>query len=162
MNMHPDILNDLAVLYQAGEASPATRELLEREALSNPELARQLMPAKDLAKIEIQTPDAQRRALKSNRPLEPALHQFYRRGDRLHAASLLDCGSPWGGDILHAARRSGDCNREPLNRHRQCRCRLALPPIAQVALTKLKRPWKQVPSSETAVTARWTIPKRRQ
>ena len=65
MNMHPDILNDLAVLYQAGEASPATRELLEREALSNPELARQLMPAKDLAKIEIQTPDAQRRALKS-------------------------------------------------------------------------------------------------
>jgi hypothetical protein len=39
MNLHPDILTDLVILYHAGEASLASRELLEREALQNPAIA---------------------------------------------------------------------------------------------------------------------------
>jgi hypothetical protein len=36
MTLHPDVLTDLVILYLAGEASQATRELLEAEAVSNP------------------------------------------------------------------------------------------------------------------------------
>jgi hypothetical protein len=39
MTLHPDILTDLVILYHAGEASQASRELLEREALQNPAIA---------------------------------------------------------------------------------------------------------------------------
>jgi hypothetical protein len=39
MTLHPDVLTDLVILYHAGEASQASRELLEREALQNPALA---------------------------------------------------------------------------------------------------------------------------
>jgi hypothetical protein len=39
MNLHPDVLTDLVILYHAGEASLASRELLEREALQNPAIA---------------------------------------------------------------------------------------------------------------------------
>jgi hypothetical protein len=65
MNLHPDILNDLALLYRAGEASAATRELLEREAASNPTVSRLLRESEMAAKIEVPVPDAQRRALES-------------------------------------------------------------------------------------------------
>jgi hypothetical protein len=39
MTFHPDILTDLVILYHAGEASQASRELLEKEAMQNPALA---------------------------------------------------------------------------------------------------------------------------
>jgi hypothetical protein len=39
MTLHPDILTDLVILYHAGEASQASRELLEKEATQNPALA---------------------------------------------------------------------------------------------------------------------------
>jgi len=39
MTLHPDILTDLVILYHAGEASQASRELLEEEAMQNPALA---------------------------------------------------------------------------------------------------------------------------
>ena len=39
MTLHPDVLTDLVILYHAGEASQASRELLENEAKSNPALA---------------------------------------------------------------------------------------------------------------------------
>jgi hypothetical protein len=39
MTLHPDILTDLVILYHAGEASQASRELLEKEAMQNPALA---------------------------------------------------------------------------------------------------------------------------
>ncbi len=39
MNLHQDILTDLVILYHAGEASQATRALLEEEALTNSKLA---------------------------------------------------------------------------------------------------------------------------
>jgi hypothetical protein len=39
MTFHPDVLTDLVILYHAGEASQATRELLEKEALHNPAVA---------------------------------------------------------------------------------------------------------------------------
>lgn len=39
MNLHPDVLTDLVILYHAGEASLASRELLEKEALQNPAIA---------------------------------------------------------------------------------------------------------------------------
>lgn len=39
MTLHPDILTDLVILYHAGEASQASRELLEKEALQNPRVA---------------------------------------------------------------------------------------------------------------------------
>jgi hypothetical protein len=39
MTLHPDVLTDLVILYHAGEASQASRELLEKEALQNPALA---------------------------------------------------------------------------------------------------------------------------
>jgi hypothetical protein len=35
MNLHPDVLTDLVMLYHAGEASQASREFLEKEALRN-------------------------------------------------------------------------------------------------------------------------------
>jgi hypothetical protein len=39
MTLHPDVFTDLVILYHAGEASQASRELLEKEALQNPSLA---------------------------------------------------------------------------------------------------------------------------
>jgi branched-subunit amino acid ABC-type transport system permease component len=39
MTLHPDVLTDLVILYHAGEASQASRELLEKEALQNPAVA---------------------------------------------------------------------------------------------------------------------------
>jgi hypothetical protein len=39
MTLHPDILTDLVVLYHAGEASQASRALLEEEATRNPQIA---------------------------------------------------------------------------------------------------------------------------
>jgi anti-sigma factor RsiW len=40
MTLHPDVLRDLLTLYLAGEASPATRELVEEHLARDPELAR--------------------------------------------------------------------------------------------------------------------------
>lgn len=37
--LHPDVLTDLVILYHAGEASQASRDLLEKEATQNPALA---------------------------------------------------------------------------------------------------------------------------
>ncbi|MBM3787140.1 MAG: hypothetical protein FJW30_22515 [Acidobacteria bacterium] len=39
MTLHPDILTDLVILYHAGEASQATRTLLEERAASDPAIA---------------------------------------------------------------------------------------------------------------------------
>ena len=39
MTLHPDVLTDLVILYHAGEASQASRELLEKESQQNPALA---------------------------------------------------------------------------------------------------------------------------
>jgi hypothetical protein len=39
MTLHPDILTDLITLYHAGEASQASRALLEKEASSDPQIA---------------------------------------------------------------------------------------------------------------------------
>ena len=39
MTLHPDVLTDLVILYHAGEASQASRELLEKEAMQNPAIA---------------------------------------------------------------------------------------------------------------------------
>ncbi len=39
MTLHPDILTDLVILYHAGEASQASRALLEEEAARNAQLA---------------------------------------------------------------------------------------------------------------------------
>jgi hypothetical protein len=39
MTLHPDILTDLVILYHAGEASQASRALLEEEAARNPQIA---------------------------------------------------------------------------------------------------------------------------
>lgn len=39
MTLHPDIVTDLISLYHAGEASEATRALLEEEASRNPRTA---------------------------------------------------------------------------------------------------------------------------
>jgi hypothetical protein len=39
MTLHPDILTDLIILYHAGEASLASRALLEEEAARNPQIA---------------------------------------------------------------------------------------------------------------------------
>jgi hypothetical protein len=68
-NLHPDVWADLALLYQAGEASPATRALLEQQATVDSELARRLVADADLAPLKIPaapaTPDVQQRALRS-------------------------------------------------------------------------------------------------
>jgi hypothetical protein len=39
MTLHPDVLSDLIVLYHAGEASQASRALVEEEAARNPQIA---------------------------------------------------------------------------------------------------------------------------
>ena len=39
MSLHPDVLTDLVILYHAGEASQASRALLEEEAIHNAALA---------------------------------------------------------------------------------------------------------------------------
>lgn len=40
MTLHPDVIRDLLPLYLAGEASPATRALVEQHLAADPELAR--------------------------------------------------------------------------------------------------------------------------
>ncbi|MBM3752976.1 MAG: hypothetical protein FJW38_03250 [Acidobacteria bacterium] len=45
MTLHPDILTDLVILYHAGEASQASRTLLEEEARRNAQLAAALAAA---------------------------------------------------------------------------------------------------------------------
>jgi anti-sigma factor RsiW len=40
MTLHPDVLRDLLPVYLAGEASPATRALVEEHLARDPELAR--------------------------------------------------------------------------------------------------------------------------
>lgn len=40
MTLHPDVIRDLLPLYLAGEASPATRDLVEQHLAADPELAR--------------------------------------------------------------------------------------------------------------------------
>jgi hypothetical protein len=45
MTIHPDILTDLITLYHAGEASQASRALLEEEASRNPQVAAALAAA---------------------------------------------------------------------------------------------------------------------
>ena len=55
MTLHPDVLTDLVILYHAGEASQASRELLEKESLQNPAIAAaiaarpRIMPPIDMA-----------------------------------------------------------------------------------------------------------------
>ena len=39
MTLHPDVITDLVILYHAGEALPASCELLEKEAQQNPAIA---------------------------------------------------------------------------------------------------------------------------
>ena len=39
MTLHPDVITDLVILYHAGEASQASRDLLEKEAQQNPAVA---------------------------------------------------------------------------------------------------------------------------
>ncbi len=40
MTLHPDVLRDLLAVYLSGEASPATRALIEEHLARDPELAR--------------------------------------------------------------------------------------------------------------------------
>jgi hypothetical protein len=64
MNLHPDVLTDLVILYHAGEASEASRALLEDEAKRNPRVAAALgMPPRPMAPLPVTPPDVHRRAL---------------------------------------------------------------------------------------------------
>ena len=70
MTMHPDILTDLVILYHAGEASQATRELLESEAATNPDVAKALAaPPRPLAPLPAETPNSLLVALREIRAL---------------------------------------------------------------------------------------------
>lgn len=52
MTLHPDILTDLVILYHAGEASQASRALLEDEAARSPQLAAALAaPSRAMAPL---------------------------------------------------------------------------------------------------------------
>jgi len=63
MNLHPDVLTDLVILYHAGEASEASRALLEEEAARNPRIAAALQTMPRPAALPVQPPDLQRRAI---------------------------------------------------------------------------------------------------
>lgn len=64
MNLHPDILTDLVILYHAGEASEASRALLETEAQGNPKLAAALAaPPRGVPHLPVGAPDVHRRAI---------------------------------------------------------------------------------------------------
>ncbi len=65
MTLHPDVLTDLVILYHAGEASQATRSLLEAEAAANPQLAAALgAPPRQVAPLPAAPQDAGRVALR--------------------------------------------------------------------------------------------------
>jgi hypothetical protein len=64
MNLHPDVLTDLVILYHAGEASEASRTLLEEEATRNPRVAAALRTTpRAMAPLPIAAPDVHRRVL---------------------------------------------------------------------------------------------------
>lgn len=62
MTLHPDVLADLVILYHAGEASQASRALLENEASRNPQVAAALAStARTMAPMPTDpAPDARR------------------------------------------------------------------------------------------------------
>lgn len=65
MTLHPDVLTDLVILYHAGEASQATRVLLEAEAAANPQLAAALAaPPRQAAPLPAAPQDEGRLALR--------------------------------------------------------------------------------------------------
>lgn len=63
MNLHPDVLSDLTILYHAGEASTASRALLEDAAKSDARLAAALAAPPRAAQLPGGVPDVQRRAI---------------------------------------------------------------------------------------------------
>ncbi len=75
MNLHPDVLRDLLPLYLAGEASPATRALVEQALAADPELARLAAAARAeepltaSAELPRPAPEAAKRALDATRRL---------------------------------------------------------------------------------------------
>ena len=70
MTLHPDILTDLVILYHAGEASQATRDHLETEAATNPQVAQALAaPPRPAAPLPLDPPDTLRAALRDIRVL---------------------------------------------------------------------------------------------
>ena len=64
MSLHPDVLTDLVILYHAGEASEASRSLLEDEATRNPRIAAALQTMPRPAVLPVQPPDVERRAIR--------------------------------------------------------------------------------------------------
>lgn len=65
MTLHPDVLTDLVILYHAGEASQATRSLLEAEAAANPQLAAALAaPPRQAVPLPAAPQDAGRVAIR--------------------------------------------------------------------------------------------------
>ena len=65
MTLHPDVLTDLVILYHAGEASQATRSLLEAEAVTNPPLAAALAaPPRQVAPLPAAPQDTGRVAIR--------------------------------------------------------------------------------------------------
>lgn len=62
MTLHPDVLTDLVALYHAGEASQASRSLLEAEATHNPQIAAALAaPSRAFAPLPIHPPPDERK-----------------------------------------------------------------------------------------------------
>lgn len=85
MTLHPDVLTDLVILYHAGEASQATRSLLEAEAVTNPPLAAALAaPPRQVAPLPAVPQDTGRIALRE-------INRLYRHRNLLVAvvAALL-------------------------------------------------------------------------
>jgi anti-sigma factor RsiW len=74
MTLHADVLRDLVSIYLAGEASPATRELVEREITHDAELARLVAAASKEGALHAAAsvpprPEAAKRALDTTRRL---------------------------------------------------------------------------------------------
>jgi anti-sigma factor RsiW len=74
MNLHADVVRDLVSIYLAGEASVATRELVEREIARDPHLARIVHSAAREGAIVARAaappaPESGKRALDSTRRL---------------------------------------------------------------------------------------------
>lgn len=69
MELAADVMKDLMVVYLAGEASPATRALVEQYAASHPEFAALLQGSSAGLEIQIAEPksDSEMRALKMTR-----------------------------------------------------------------------------------------------
>ena len=63
MNLHPDVLTDLTILYHAGEASQASRALLEDAAKNDARLAAALAAQPRATQLPGGVPDVQRRAI---------------------------------------------------------------------------------------------------